>query len=74
MPEQQPQSPYEPGMKRVMQAHTAPHRFGMDYRNAEAIRRPVRGLHDDDQINRLDFALSLRPHTRAHLCSLLLGN
>jgi hypothetical protein len=58
---EKPLSPYRPGVELVIQAHIPPPPFGSDYRNEDAVRRPVSGLLADNLVDKLDFALSNPP-------------
>ena len=58
---QQPPSRYEPGVKLDIRAHIPPPPFGKWYKNEDTVRHNVHGLQADDQIDRLNFALSYPP-------------
>ncbi|KAK1763056.1 hypothetical protein QBC33DRAFT_623266 [Phialemonium atrogriseum] len=57
---QQPVPSYRPGVQLAIERHTPPDPFGRGYKNAECIRKPIRGL-ENDQVDRTAFAISHPP-------------
>jgi hypothetical protein len=61
-----PASPYQPGNKLEIHAHTPPQPYGPDYKNKDPVRTPIRGLAHGagNKVDHLAFVISNPPLDR----------